>query len=877
MIKEKVMIVSILFSACLVALYVSTMILTVDATANTTHCVNPTGSSGCFSTITDAITAATSGDTVLVQPGTYNERVSVQPNIDVISMNGPAVTIIDATGLTTGVLFANSSIGRETLFEGFSVQNGNAPFYGGGILIQNSSPTISNTIVTNNSADSNGGGIGIWAQSGPANPLIENSSINSNTALQGGGGIYILDADAAAEIINTTFEENSSLRGGAIRVNTGSIDVKESTFRSNTSTSTGGAIRINCSSTAPAPSISGSTFEDNRSVLGGAINVENCAAITLMNNTVDDNSVTGTSAFGGGIYLKLSGATLTDNIITNNTIDSASISGQGGGIILEGATATLNGNTIDNNVSSCHGGGIAAISASTLIMRENNVRGNSLSLTSSGCGGGGGIDLRGSDNSGTFENNVITGNSGGQGGGVRISAGSAVVQNNTITSNQSSSSGGGIRVNCSGNIRSVDIISNTIDENQSYRGGGVDVENCPDFTLSTNSIDSNSSEGSAGVSIVGSSGTISANQITSNYHITPTETVSEGYQGGGISIEDSGSNPIVANNIITGNIAQCDAGGLGVFTGAAPTVTGNTISNNRAIGQAPCGAGGGIKIFNESDGLYQNNTIENNFGRSGGGGIFIEKNADPVIDGNLIRYNSTVEQGGGILIISNSNPEIMNNMIIKNIANDESSIGSGEGIYSFDQSSNIVNNTLVGYAGENGIEDVGIYVRNPGSSLIIYNNIVFKFSMGIQYTNHAEGSLGYNYLWNSKNYNSELSGIGDPAPTGPGIGSSTIDIAFKEEADLVSARDALSFFDPANDDYRLTASSSIILDAGSNAVMSASDFEGMTRPFNSTTDMGADEWATGSPITPLSATPYGCGLGCSDPLPVKLYVPMTTR
>jgi len=41
-----------------------------------TLCVNPTGSSGCQTTIGKAVTAASAGDTVQVAAGTYKEDVT---------------------------------------------------------------------------------------------------------------------------------------------------------------------------------------------------------------------------------------------------------------------------------------------------------------------------------------------------------------------------------------------------------------------------------------------------------------------------------------------------------------------------------------------------------------------------------------------------------------------------------------------------------------------------------------------------------------------------------------------------------------------------------------------------------------------------------
>src|SRR6185436_5922560 len=50
---------------------------TVSALLPATLCVNPGGTGGCFSTIQAAVNAATNGDTVNVEAGTYDEDVTI--------------------------------------------------------------------------------------------------------------------------------------------------------------------------------------------------------------------------------------------------------------------------------------------------------------------------------------------------------------------------------------------------------------------------------------------------------------------------------------------------------------------------------------------------------------------------------------------------------------------------------------------------------------------------------------------------------------------------------------------------------------------------------------------------------------------------------
>src|SRR5262249_3424302 len=106
-------------------------------------------------TIQSAIDDTTNGDTVLVAPGTYSEHIDFKGKaITVTSESGPQVTIIDA-GNADSVIFFISGEGRDSVLNGFTVQNGRRIqgfAEGGGIRIQGSSPTITNNKITNNHA-----------------------------------------------------------------------------------------------------------------------------------------------------------------------------------------------------------------------------------------------------------------------------------------------------------------------------------------------------------------------------------------------------------------------------------------------------------------------------------------------------------------------------------------------------------------------------------------------------------------------------------------------------------------------------------------------------------------------------------------------------
>jgi parallel beta-helix repeat protein len=62
-----------------------------------TLCVNPGGTSGCYSKIQDAINAANPGDLIIVFPGTYPEHLYIVKSNITLQGTHPQTTILDAT------------------------------------------------------------------------------------------------------------------------------------------------------------------------------------------------------------------------------------------------------------------------------------------------------------------------------------------------------------------------------------------------------------------------------------------------------------------------------------------------------------------------------------------------------------------------------------------------------------------------------------------------------------------------------------------------------------------------------------------------------------------------------------------------------------
>ena len=190
-----------------------------------------------YNTIQDGITAASNGDTVLVHDGIYtgsgNRDISLQGKEVILkSVNGAADCIIDvaasnfdwhnAFSLTLGETNA-------TVIDGFTITGGYT-YQGGGMYIENSSPTILNTVFTGNT-----GGWGGAIAMVNSNTIISNSLIHENTGWDAAGGIFNWSLTETA-IQNCTIANNTSERAGGILSLNGNLSLIDSILWGNAAT-----------------------------------------------------------------------------------------------------------------------------------------------------------------------------------------------------------------------------------------------------------------------------------------------------------------------------------------------------------------------------------------------------------------------------------------------------------------------------------------------------------------------------------------------------------------------------------------------------------------------------------------------------------------
>jgi parallel beta-helix repeat protein len=381
-----------------------------------------------YPTIQQTIDAAWDGVTIIVEQGTYYEKINFRgKNLTLISEdpNDPnvvAATVINGGNIGSVVTFSCGEDGNSIL-AGFTITGGNAG-YGGGIYCENSSPTITNCTLSGNSAlrYKNGGGGGMYNKS--SSPTITNCTFSGNSSsgdYNSGGGMR--NDGSNPTLVNCIFSGNSAWvsgygSGGGMANSGSSPTVTNCTFSGNSANAGGGMRNDNYSN----PTVTNCTFSDNSR---RGMHNDYYSSPTLTNCTFSDNS-------GGGMY-NHSGCspTLTNCTFSGNSSygmynggsSSASLtnctfsSNSGYGMYNRGSSTSLTNCTFSSNSS----GGM------------HNRDGSSTSLTNctfSGNSGYGMLDVFGCSTS--LTNCTFSGNSGN---GMSSVVGSLTVTNCVLWGN----------------------------------------------------------------------------------------------------------------------------------------------------------------------------------------------------------------------------------------------------------------------------------------------------------------------------------------------------------------------------------------------------------------------------------------------------------
>ena len=356
---------------------------------------------------------------------------------------------------------------------------------------------IDSTISGNSAGDPStdlGVGGGLYARGANATVVLQNVDVVSNSAGDSGGGVYTSSVDVT--VFDSTFTDNVALGsdsggGGLYILGPGEdFSVFDSSFTSNTAVAgAGGFEAVDNTGT-----IESSTFSLNRVTGagtdfdqgGGAIAIisqsnQNVPSVTLTDLTVTENE----APSAGGIAVVEAIVSIRNSNISANQATGASIGSAGGiGAI---ATSTLGGltiedSTIDNNTAVLQAGGVGAIDMN-IDLSNTLINGN---VAQNGRAGGVGLGSQGIGiqplllaSRVTISNNQ----SQGDGGGIGIDGGDLSISNATVSGNRSlTGNGGGIALINANPVVGPSITYSTIASNQAVAGSNIAMQNS-DVTL----------------------------------------------------------------------------------------------------------------------------------------------------------------------------------------------------------------------------------------------------------------------------------------------------------------------------------------------------------------------------------------------------------
>lgn len=300
-----------------------------------------------YATIQAAIDAASTGDVVLVDEGTYAENLVVKKLI-ILQGYGAQKTIID--GQAKGAVI---EVSADAVISGFTITNGKR-IEGAGIYVRGSAcPTIMDSIITENEGDT---GAGLGSRHGCVRIL--HNVVSKNKGASWGGGVFC--AGDRVLIIGNLVEENTCNHGAGIDFFEGEAVIINNVVRGNKSRQDGGGIGF-----VRATGLIGHNIvaENSAGQVGGGVE---CAASSpvIRSNVVVQNA-------GGGLRIESSRPEIVDNLVVGNTTTRRSA-----GMDLWETQAVIRHNILAKNESGAAGGGIGCVWAACELT-QNIITGNS--------------------------------------------------------------------------------------------------------------------------------------------------------------------------------------------------------------------------------------------------------------------------------------------------------------------------------------------------------------------------------------------------------------------------------------------------------------------------------------------------------------------
>ena len=667
--------------------------------------------------------------------------------------------------------------GPSSMTSGYSF-TGNQATNGGAIYLASGTATLTGAIsFTSNLVSGDGGAVYIAAGSftnssatlefvtnyagyGTYNASTTDPTIGDNLPTVGrGGAIHV--AGGTTTFGSIAFENNSGTLGGAVYSTGGSTRI---TFNSSAvfgladttyhnAAYRGGALYIDSGTVNFATSAS---FENNTAHdHGGAVCVTSNGSLNFTTSADFKKNVGNSDSYnfgdGGGIYWAGTGSSLKTALTTSGTV-----------AFTNNYTYGTSSTTAETNYAAKGGGIFFAGSDTFTIDSSTNITftGNTV-YNSGGAIGTNSGDITFTDVTFSDTNTATNGR-----GGLVYSKGGTFTASNVIISNQKGEEGGAVyALNIS--VTSSDFAANST-TSSSTGGGALFTPANGTLTVSKASFTSNSAAKSGGA-IFAATSTVT---ITDSYFYNNTAP----QDGGALDLE--GSTTVLTNNTFNSNQAKY-GGAIRIFGTIQISLSyflGNHSSmNGGAIYFSQYGTGNGVLSIKSS-------TLQENIADGGqGGGLFLE--ADRVtIDSCTFNGNSAIggtdARGGGVYLDVSQSASTLENLIENctfylNQVNSGSSSSSGGGLSSAGtvklRSSTFVKNTAVSYGG-------GVFVASGpieiSGTIIVGNNAPSDI---YAQTNSSITSLGYNRIGIYETVNGQTGWLSGPGNTNRDVNNHVLD------------------------------------------------------------------------------------------------------
>jgi parallel beta-helix repeat protein len=256
-----------------------------------TLCVNPGGATGCYPKIAEAVKAASSGDTVLVGPGTYHEDVVIAKSLSLLGADRHS-TIIDAKGLGTGVFIDGIDAPglSAVVVSGFTIENANFE----GIFVANATDVT----VRDNEITRNDQSLKVSGSSPPSCPGIP--AFETGEAVDCGEGVHLMAVD------------HSVIEGNTILNNAGGILLSDETGPTHENLISGNLVKGN--------SLDCGITLASHAANSGAPESFGVFHNTISSNESDENGLANGGGAGVGIFAGKPGNRAYGNIVMNNRL-----------------------------------------------------------------------------------------------------------------------------------------------------------------------------------------------------------------------------------------------------------------------------------------------------------------------------------------------------------------------------------------------------------------------------------------------------------------------------------------------------------------------------------------------------------------------------